>query len=361
MKAQIKERFAMRAILATVAGCLSMGSAPAFADLLKLKMANDGTLVIPLADNLGYFAKEGLEVSVVKAEDYTPSKDDYDSQIPLNKGQLDADLNWFHHVLFGAGNNAPVKAVILLENAPGMRVMVANRDKDTIKSAADFEGKTIATGALFSTKTYLTQYMMLRAGVPAHKYTSIGVETAGRFEAIVKGLKDETLDVMTFNEPLQSRILDTGMVTTLYDLTNKEGTVKAFGDYWPAQCVFVAPSFIQQHPDTVQHLVNAFVRAMRFVNTHSAEQIAAALPCNYFEGKDKAAAIRGIELTLPQFAMGDYSFSPSAVKMVADAVFGADFDDSGEGKWRQRAKTGKLNLDQTYDNRFVERAMAEIK
>jgi len=40
-------------------------------------------------------------------------------QIPMNEGKIDAGLNWFHHVVYGAGNGAPVTAVILLENAPG--------------------------------------------------------------------------------------------------------------------------------------------------------------------------------------------------------------------------------------------------
>lgn len=347
-------------IAALACGLLAMLGA-AKADNIKVKLVNDGCLVIPLAQNLGYFAQEGLEVSVVKGEDYTPSKNDYDTQIPLNTGKLTADLNWFHHVMYGAGNHAPVKAVILLQNAPGMKIMVANRVKGQIKSAADFAGKTIATGALFSTKTYLTQYLMVRNGVSPKNYTPIAVENAGRYEAITKALDEGKVDVLTFMEPMTSRVLQTGKVTTLYDLTTAEGTAQAFGTCWPAQSVFLASSFVDQHPEVVQPLVNACVRAMRFVNSHTAVEIAAALPDSYFANGDRAAGLKAIALALPTFARGDYSFSPAAVKLVRDAVFISDFDNSGEGQWRLNAKKVQIDLDQVYDNRFVKKAMAEIK
>ncbi len=348
-------------LLVTVICSLLAALATAKAENTKVKLVNDDCLIIPLAQSQGYFTQEGLDVSVVRGEDYTPSKDDYDTQIPLNKGELTADLNWFHHVMYGAANNAPVKAVVLIQNAPGMKIMVADRVKDRIKSAADFGGRNVATGALFSTKTYLTQYLMIKNGVDPKKCTSIGVENAGRYNVVAKALDDGTVDVLTFMEPMTSKVLKTGKVSVLYDLTTAEGTAKAFGTYWPAQSLFFASNFVDQHPDTVQHLVNAFVRALRFVNHHTAEEIVAALPDSYFEKADRAARLQEIKLALPTFARNDYSFSPAAVKLVRDAVFVSDFDRSGEGQWRLRAKQVPLNLDQVYDNRFVRKAMAEIK
>src|SRR4051812_35232494 len=119
-------RFRPSQLLAALTCGLLAALPTAQAENTKVKLVNDDCLIIPLALKQGYFAQEGLEVNVVRGEDYTPSKDDYDTQIPLNKGELTADLNWFHHVMYGAANNAPVKAVVLIQNAPGMKIMVAN-------------------------------------------------------------------------------------------------------------------------------------------------------------------------------------------------------------------------------------------
>jgi len=349
-----------KALLAVIAGAALSVTPPAQAANTQVVLVNDGCLIIPLALKQGYFAQEGLEVKVVRAEDYTPSHDDYDSQIPLNDGRLTADLNWFHHVMYGAANGAPVKAVILLENAPGMKIMVAKKEQSQIKSAKDFGGKKIAAGALFSSKTYLTQYLMKINGVDPRNFTPIAVETPGRFAAVEAALQTGGVDVLTFMEPMTTAVEKTGNVALLYDLTTAEGCTKAFGAPWPAQSVFLASKFTEEHPEVVQPLVNAFVRAMRFVNAHDAKEIAAALPDSYFPN-GRAAGLKTIKLALPTFAKDDYSFTEAEAKLIHEAVFVGDFDNSGEGKWRQKAKVAQLDLNQLYDNSFVQKAMANIK
>jgi NitT/TauT family transport system substrate-binding protein len=118
---------------------------------------------------------------------------------------------------------------------------------------------------------------------------------------------------------------------------------------------------MQAHPDTVQHLVNALVRAMRYVNTHDANQIAAQLPADYFKGKERRAAVEYIRDTLPSYAKGDYSFSPAAAKVVVDAVQLSDFDQSSEGQWRATGDNSKFHVEDLYTNRFVDVAMKNIK
>ena len=56
----------------------------------------------------------------------------------------------------------------------------------------------------------------------------------------------------------------------------------------------MSPKYIDAHPDTVQRLVNALVRTMRFVNTHTAEEIAEKLAPDYFDKKDRRAEIEYI-------------------------------------------------------------------
>lgn len=328
--------------------------------LVKVSMCIDeDPVVMRLAESLGYFRQEGLEIVPVDLSKIV--KHDYLIQEPLMKRQVDAAYHWFNHTIFGARHGFPVKAVMVFNDAPGMTVLVANRVKDRIRSAADFKGRNVAQGAGYGTKSVITSYLAKKAGLPAGSYTPVALEKKGRQEAVLQGLKEGTVDVMTFEEPVTSILRGTDLVATLYDLTSRQSTARVLGAAFPAQSILMSPEFIEAHPDTAQRLVNAFVRTMRFVNTHTAEEIAAALPAGYFRDKDRQAQVRLIRDTLPAYARGDYSFSPAAVQLVVDTMLASRFDASEEGQWRATGDNSKVRARELYTNRFVDRAMKEIK
>ena len=345
--------------LASFGGASAAAPVAAAEKLTQVRMSIDeDPIVLRLADSLGYLRQEGIEIVPVDLEKL--NKQDYLMQEPLTKGQIDASYHWFNHTIFGARHELPIKAVMVINDAPGMTVMVANRVKDKIRSAADFKGKNIADGAQYGTKAVITSYLAKKAGVPPSAFTPVMLESEGRQEAVLTGLKEGKVDVMTFQEPVTSALLESNMVSTLYDLNSKASTTKVLGAAFPAQSLLMSPKYIEAHPDTVQHLVNALVRTMRFVNKHTAEEIAKRLPPDYFD-KDRLTKIKFVRNTLPTYAKGDYSFSPAAVKLVVDAIQASDFDKSEEGQWRATGENSKVKADRLYDNRFVHRAMQAIK
>lgn len=348
------------AVVALACGSLVMALPATAAQTIKVRLAVDEDPIVPrLAQSLGYFEKEGIEIVPVKVEDF--ASEDYLLQEPLVKGQIDAVYHWFNHAVFGARHNLPVKAVMVINDAPGMTVMVANRVKDQIHSAADFKGRKVAEGAGYGTKSLITGYLAHKAGLPAHSYTPVMVQQEGRQQAVVEGLKQGEVEVMTFQEPLTSALLATKLVSPLYDLNSRRSTAEVLGAPWPAQSILMAPAYIDAHPDVVQRLVNAFVRTMRYINAHSADQIVEALPRSYFQGKDREAEVKYIRNTLSTFAKDDYSFSPQAVRLVVDAIQSFDFDQSEEGRWRATAENPRIDPEQLYTNRFVTAAMKTIR
>lgn len=331
---------------------------PATAAPTTVRLSAIDRLLTDLGTSLGYFEREGLVIEIVKVE--TISHEDYLMQEPLVNGKLDASYHWFHHVVFGNRHNLPLKAVLKVCDAPGMKVLVANRVKDQVKGGADFKGRNVAEGAGYATKSMLMNLLARQGGIPDTSYTPVNQEVEGRLENILKGLKDGRVDVMAFMEPMTTSLEASGQVSLLYDFTSRAGTMKAIGNEWLAQSVFVSDNFIAAHPDTVQRLVNAYVRTLRFVNAHTAEEIAAKLPDSYFAGKDRATEVTRIRKFLTNVARDDYSFSPSAVRFALDTLLVTKFDESEEGKFRRTGDT-KITAGALYTNRFVEQAMKEIK
>jgi len=327
------------------------------ASAIKVRMSIDeDPIVVRLAEGLGYFKREGIELERVEVEKITG--EDYLMQEPLAKGQIDAAYCWFNHAIYGARHGFPLQAVMLFTDAPGMKVLVADRMRGRVASAADFTGRNVAAGAGYGMKSVLTRYLARKAG--AGPYASVMTDKTGREEAVVRGLKEGTVDVMTFQEPITSALLATGLATTLYDLNSGESTANALGARFPAQALLMSPQAIAKRPEVAQRLVNAFVRAMRFVNSHSAEEIAARLPADYFAGKDRRAELEMIRAALPTYARGDYSISPEEAQLAVEINLSDGFDESDEGRWRATGEASQVRAADLYTNRYVRRAMIAI-
>ena len=337
------------------------GAALSFAadNLTKVRMSFDEDMIVTrLADSLGYFKQEGIEIVPVDVTQFT--KEDYLLQEPLVKGQIDAAEHWFNHTIFGARHGFPIKAVMMFCDAPALKVMVANRVMDKIKGAADFKGRNIAEGAGYATKAVVTGYLAKQAGLPRKSYNSINHPTENRVKLVLADLQADKLDIMTFQEPVISALEGSGRVSTLFDLMTGEGTAKALGTVFPAQSILMAPQFIKEHADTVQRLVNAYVRAMRFLNAHTADEVIAKLPDAFFGQKDRTTQIKLLKRTLPTYAKGSYAFPADAVHLVVDAMLWAAFDSSEEGVWRATGDAAKVKESELYTNEFVDRAMQAI-
>lgn len=366
----------MRAFLRLVALALFVGvcSVPALSaapERIKIRLApmpGIGHLVPELALGLGYFEREGIDVEYINVMNYR-NEDFYSTEL-LNDGTIDAEICWYQRVVFGIGNDQPAQAVFLIENSPHLTISVANRLKGQIKTAADFKGRTIADSEGFSTKRYVTDTVIARAGLPPGSYTPAPGELTAKLPLLIKALQSGQVDIVSSMEPATTGLLATNLVTPLYDLATGEGTRRALGEVWPARCLYLAPSYIKAHPDRVQRLVDVFTRTMRYINAHTAGDIVAHLPAGYFApdmnndlwADYKKGKTDEIAKLLPGMTNGDYSIPPAAAKFECEVLFHTNFDDSPEGKYRRRAaQSGKVRPEMTYDNRFVEQAMKEIK
>ena len=331
-------------------------------------MPGIGHLVPGLALGLGYFRQAGIDVEFINVMNYID--DDFYSTKLLNDGTIDAEICWFHRVIFGIGNDQPARAVFLIENSPHLTILVANRLRDQIHRVTDFNGRTIADSAGFSTRHYLTDFILARAGLSADSYTAAPAECSAKPEALIAALEAGKVDIISSMEPMTSRLLATNLVSPLYELTTAGGTREALGNVWPSRCLYLAPRYIEAHPDRVQRLVDVFVRTMRFINSHGAEEVVARMSAGYFSpdvdndvwADYKKAKTGEIAKVQPSLTHDNYSVPPSAAKLVFDVVLRTPFDASPEGRYRRSAaRSGKIRPEMTYDNRFVERAMRQIE
>lgn len=338
---------------------ICLGPVPALAGAnapIKVRMSVDEDPVVPrLAASLGYLKDEGIEIVPVKITDFAPN--DYQFQALLAEGKIDIAYHWFNHAIFGARNGHPATAVMMINDAPAMEVLVAEQRKGDIRDAGDFKGINIAEGATYGTKSVITGYLAQKAGLAPHSYTSVIKEVAGRQQAVVEGLKAGKVDVVTAQEPMVSALKQQHLATTIYDMSSGAATARTFGTTWPAQSLLVAPGYLKKNPKAIQGVVNAYVRTLRFMASHDVDEIVARLPDAYFAGKDRAAEIEYLRATLPSYAVRDYRIEMKGVRLVNDVIRSSGFDESPSGQWRAAGRDTPIALGSLFDNRFVDRAM----
>jgi hypothetical protein len=71
--------------------------------------------------------------------------------------------------------------------------------------------------------------------------------------------------------------------------------------------------------------------------------------------------VKLIRDTLPTHTRGNYGFSPAEVKLATDINLSSGFDKSEEGQWRATGDKSKVRPADLYTNRFVDKAMREIR
>jgi NitT/TauT family transport system substrate-binding protein len=317
-----------------------------------LKLGTKVSYLPYLTEALGNFAAEGLDVSLL---------DKPELKAAAAAGErIPAQVNWYHHAVFSAATEEPLVAVMVLHDAPGITVMVPNAHADEIRSGADFAGRRIAEGASRSAKGIITNYLAVRSGLPKGSYTPVLTVLEGRREAVLQGLQDGTVDVLTFMEPMTGFVKDSGLVSTLYDITTRDEAINVFGAPWPAECLLVSRDLLDDEPDVVGSLVNAFVRTMQFIATSTPEAVLAALPHDYVERTGRDSVAKAIANRWPTIARDSYSVEPASADLMVAAAKSAPFDETESGQKRALVVAKPIDPVRTYDNRFVHDAHANV-
>jgi len=287
-----------------------------------------------LAESLGYFKEEGLLVTLTEGRDEVPTE-----QL-LEDGRADASMAFYHHTIMSQVAGHASVSVIDLGISPALTLMVATRLKDQVKTVADLKGKKIFTGGANSGKTTTANWLMSHAGLGNNDFTRLPLQDRDKMAA---ALASGEADAIVAHEPDASYYQKTGAAVAIADITTPEGTKKSLGSLFPTTSVYMTEEYVKSHPDQVQHLVNALVKTLKFINSHKASEVWAALP-KEIAGKDAKTYQEDLERDLPMFFTN--GLLPEADAKMEFKVF-TEF----------QPKYAGAKFEPTYTNKFVEAAL----
>ena len=128
-------------------------------------------------------------------------------------------------------------------------------------------------------------------------YGRIGQRLAARLPGAVAILKRGEIDAISNLDPVISMLEAGGDIVAVIDTRTQKGMQEVYGGAYAAGCIYVPVDFSRKYPNTAQAFVNAMMRALRFIQTSTPDQIVAAVPPEYYTDKAlyKAALEKNID------------------------------------------------------------------
>lgn len=288
-------------------------------------------LPLTLADRLGYFKDEGLSVNI------SDLRGGSEALAAMMGGSVDMVTGFYEHTIRARAQGKRLVMVAVFDRYPGLVLMVGKQHAGQVHGIRDLVGKPVGVTAPGSSTDQLVKYILRQNNLNPQ---SIPVVTGG-ISTMLAALEQDRVWAGVTVDPLASRLDRDGIARVLYDTRTEKGTLDIFGGPWPAGGFYTTAEFIQQHPRTVQSIVDAGVRALRYLKEHSAEEVAAAMPESFWGG-DRDQYIQSLRADIGMYTP-DGVMPPGGPPNVLKTLSLVD----------EKIAVMSLDLQETYDNTYA--------
>ena len=298
-------------------------------------------LPLTIAERLGYFKDEGLDVEI----------SDFDG----GSKALQAVVGGSADVVSGAWENTidqqpkglQLQGFALQGRYPMIVVAIAKAKAANYKSPKDLKGMKIGVSAPGSSTNRVVLHLLAKDGLKGEDVAIIGVGTSS---GVIAALTSGQVDAVSNLDPAMAMLESMGAVTVIADTRTAKGTEAVFGSAdMPAAALYAPISFIQKNPNTVQALTNAMVRALLCLQKATPEQVVATVPPEYLLGnKDNYLA---------SYMKLKDAYSPDGMFTEAGAQNTLKY----LAAFNPAIKPADIKLGQTFDNSYAQKAVAKYK
>jgi NitT/TauT family transport system substrate-binding protein len=286
-------------------------------------------LPLTIAESLGYFKNEGLDVTI---NDFAGGAQ---SLRALVGGSVDVVSGAFEHTVNMQAKGQKLRAFVLMGRAPQIVLGVNPKSMPNFKTVADLRGKKIGVTAPGSSTNVMANFVLAKAGIKPADVSFIGV---GASSGAVAAMRSGQIDAISNLDPVITLLQRSGDLKVISDTRVVAEADKVFGGPMPAACLYAKTEFVA--------LANAIVRADKWIQAAGPADIIKAVPESFLLG-DRAVYIDA-------FLAAKGALSPDGMipDKVPDTAFRALASIDAE------IASAKLDLPAVYTNDFVKKANA---
>ncbi len=335
-------------VLAALA-LLMAAAVPAFAqdkpESPRLRFAVGGKagifyLPVTVTERLGYFKDAGLDVEIIDLASGARALQ------AIVGASAEVGTGTFDHTVQLQAKGQPIIAVLQYGRFAGLVLASIASKNIKYETPKDLKGLRIGVTSPGSATHFMAAYMMVRSGLSATDASFIGT---GATSTAVAAARRGEIDVIVSSDPMLSLMLEEKLVKVIADGRTAAGTEAIYGGPYPGGIVYATPAWIERNPRTMQAIVTAFVRALRWLDKASPEEIVKLMPPDYTMGNpgvylSSIAASKPMFTTDGRFVTGGAETAYNVLKVFDSSVAAA-----------------KVDLPATATSRFVDAAAASLK
>lgn len=292
-------------------------------------------LPLTIADRLGFFKQEGVQVEI---NDFAGGAKALQS---LVGGSADVVCGAYEHTIFMAAKDVKIKAIALQNDSFGLVVGLSKEKAATYKDPKDLKGLKIGVTSPGSASSVGLSLLLAKGGLGLADVSVIGVGGGAR---AVTAMQSGQLDGMANFDPVMSMLERSDKFVTIVDTRQQKDLDELYSGPFAASAFYMQSSFIAENPKTTQAFVNAISSALQWISKASTDQIVDAVPAEYYGGD------RDLYRTVVEKNRGRFSkngqISMATAENVLRIIAGQD----------PQVKAAKIDLAQTFDNSFLEKA-----
>ncbi|MCP1289679.1 ABC transporter substrate-binding protein [Chromobacterium sp. S0633] len=291
-------------------------------------------LPLSLTVSLGHFKEQGLNV---RTENFQAGGSK--ALQALVAGSTDAVVGFYDHTISMQSKGKDIVSVVLLNDMPG--IVLAARNEAGLKKGSDLKGHTVGITAPGSSSDMIARYYVKRNGLSQKDVSFIAVGSGAPGMA---ALERKEVDSLVNFDPVATLLQQRSTTHFLFDTRTAAGSKALFDGNYPTACLYVTRQFMRRHPETVQRLVNAFVKTLKWIYRNTAETIADKTPKEAITG-DKGSFIRALKGSKAIFSSNGM-MQPQDALTVQKVL--SDYDEN--------VARAKIDLSKTFTNQFVAKA-----
>jgi NitT/TauT family transport system substrate-binding protein len=297
-------------------------------------------LPLTVAEQLGYFKEEGLDLNIV---DFAGGSQALRAVVG---GSADVVSGAFEHTVNMQAKGQHLRAFVLQGRAPQIVLGVSPKAMPGFKTVADLKGRKIGVTAPGSSTNVMVNFVLAKAGLKPSDVSIIGV---GAAQGAVAAMRSGQIDAISNLDPVITLLVRSGDLKIVSDTRIVSEAEKVFGGPMPAACLYAPQAFLDKNPKTAQALANAIVRADKWIQAAGPADIIKAVPESYLLG-DRAVYIDA-------FLAAKNALSPDGLipEKGPDTAYRALASIDPE------IAKAKVDLTAVYTNELVKRANAKYR
>jgi NitT/TauT family transport system substrate-binding protein len=296
-------------------------------------------LPLTIAERQGYFKAEGLDIEIL---DFPGGARALQA---LVGGSVDLVSGAYEHTITQQPKGNAIEALVVQGKYAGIVLGMPKAKAAAYKSAADLKGMKIGVTAPGSSTNMFVNILLAKQGLKPDVAAYVGVgATAGAVAIMKRG----EIDAISNLDPVISMLEADGTIVPVVDTRTAKGMQDVYNGAYAAGSIYAPADFARKYPNTAQAVVNAMVRALRFIQASTPDQIVAAVPAEYYT--DKALYKAALEKNLEGFKHDGVILPGASENVYRDLK---TFDPG--------LQNATVDLSKTVNMQFAQKAAAKFK